>query len=165
MVCYLCWNLLKLAFVWVFFPSPPPSMLEFNHDPNARSLFPPEMAKSLQMRWGDKVIGFEMAGLSLHRFILSGIFDIWDAAFHSCAVPRARDGDVKPGSLVLLFWILKEDKCGRSLSCWRLWGRTADSSPSFSMEVCAFSFPNRLCQALPASTSSVGAIPWMALAV
>jgi hypothetical protein len=32
--------------------------------------------KSLSMRGGDKVIGLEMGGLSLHHFIISGIFDI-----------------------------------------------------------------------------------------
>lgn len=47
--------------------------------------------KSLPMRWGDKVIGLEMGGLSLHHFIISGIFDIWDVAFHSCAITCAYD--------------------------------------------------------------------------
>jgi hypothetical protein len=40
----------------------------------------------MPMRWGDKVIELEMGGLSLHHFIVSGIFDIWDVAFHSWAI-------------------------------------------------------------------------------
>lgn len=66
-----------------------PSMLEFNHEQNATSFF-------LQTSWnhcrwgeGDKVIGLEMGGVSLHHFIISGIFDIWDAHFHSCAITCA----------------------------------------------------------------------------
>lgn len=63
------------------------------------------------MRWGDKVIGLEMGGLSLHRFIISGIFDIWDVDLHSCAIACARDAYMKPSSVILLFLNAKEGKC------------------------------------------------------
>lgn len=44
-----------------------------------------------------------MGGLSLHHFIISGIFDIWAVDLHSCAIACARDVYMKPGPVILLF--------------------------------------------------------------